>query len=84
MTDQRQASRHNWNSGDTIEDINAGSLQRIADACETMCRDRETLERDYRYVCRSLDEYRSDMQRLMRKNAALRGVITKLKGNHHD
>lgn len=40
-TTQREASRREWRAGDlnsnpTHEQINAGSLQRIADACEKM------------------------------------------------
>lgn len=58
-------------------DVNAGSLQRIADACETMAKDRERMEA-------SLDWHRHDWKKrgeeiaaLKRSNAALRGVITK-------
>lgn len=34
MATQREASRQNWTSENTREDINSGSLQRMADALE--------------------------------------------------
>lgn len=61
------------------EQLQLGCLQRIADATETMCKDREKLERDYQYMRDSRDRYRSQCERLERSNAALRGVITKMK-----
>ncbi|MDO6747199.1 hypothetical protein [Gilvimarinus sp. 1_MG-2023] len=63
----------------TREQLQLGCLQRIADATEAMCKDREKLERDYRYMRESRDRYRADCERLERRNAALRGVITRMK-----
>lgn len=34
MADFKDSSRGSWTSGSTVEHINAGSLQRIADAAE--------------------------------------------------
>lgn len=32
----KEASRHSWSSVDTVDHVNAGSLQRIADALESI------------------------------------------------
>ena len=79
MPNQREDSRRNWNSGSTIENINSGSLQRIADACELIAKDREKLEQECDWLRRNRDYYSAKAERLNRSNAALRGVITKLK-----
>ena len=79
MTTMRESSKKEWTSVDNIEHINTGSLQRIADAVEKMAtnhleliRDRDKFERWYRNTVVERDA-------AMRSNAALRGVITKLK-----
>lgn len=77
-----EASRSSWNAsstGATMEQINAGSLQRIAAATELMARRYEDLifERD-RYKHR-YDDSRKVCAALEKRNAALKGVITKLK-----
>jgi hypothetical protein len=56
MSDFREASKSNWASNTSVEHINAGSLQRIADAMELSCKDRERLERDYANMRRWRDE----------------------------
>jgi hypothetical protein len=38
MATLREASKQKWTSKNTIEHINAGSLQRIADATEAMAK----------------------------------------------
>lgn len=81
----RQQSRDvNWGirsdrDGLSLEQINTGSLLRIADATEKMCLDREKLERDYKYMRDERDRYRDLYCKEYRRNAALRGVITRLK-----
>lgn len=81
--DYRQQSRDvRWGTSDdrmTLEQINAGSLLRIADALELSAKDREKLERDYKYVRSARDEYRRRCESLERRIAAMKGVITKLK-----
>jgi hypothetical protein len=79
MSDFRHASRTNWASSNSVEHINAGSLQRIADAAEKMAqrhteliRDRDNYERYYRSECAS-----HNMTRLQLR--ASKGVITKLR-----
>lgn len=77
----RDESRRNWGTKDsmTLDQIQLGALLRIADATEQMCRDREDLERKYRNMCTRRGHYREALEAERRKNAALRGVITKLK-----
>jgi hypothetical protein len=85
----REESRKHYTSwrasdktGISFEALNAGSLQRIADACEKMCIDRETLEGSvarWRGQCHMAEV---DNAALKRSNAALRGVITKLKARN--
>lgn len=79
MTDFREASKQRWTSNTSVEHINAGSLQRIADAMELSCKDREKLERDYLLMRRWRDEAKACSERLARSNAALRGVIKRMK-----
>ena len=79
MATMKDVSRQEWNGERTKEDINAGSLQRIADATEKMAQSYVALieERD-RY--QRWYEIRGErVSRLERSNSALRGVITKLK-----
>ncbi len=81
----RDESRINYgktqDSSLSIEQLNCGSLMRIADATEKMCADREKLERDYKYMRNNRDEWRQRAEAAERSNAALRGVITKTKRN---
>lgn len=79
MEKLRESSKRGWVSNKTIEHINAGSLQRIADATELMtknyvdCQDtRDTYQRWYK-------EEQAKTQKLALRVAALKGVITKLK-----
>lgn len=79
MDDFRESSKKRWNSGSSVEHINAGSLQRIADAMELSCKDREKLERDYAYMRKARDLAQARADRLTRSNSALRGVIKRMK-----
>lgn len=77
---QREASKQNWTlTSNTIEEINSGSLQRIADATEKMAASYDSLrnERD-RYKTWYEDRGRA-IAYLNKRIAALRGVITKMK-----
>jgi hypothetical protein len=65
--------------GATLEQLTLGCLQRIATATELSCKDREKMERDYRYMREDRDRYRSGLETERRRNAALRGQITKLR-----
>lgn len=77
--DTREHSRKRWNNDSTLEGINAGSLQRIADATEKMAV-------SYSQLIAERDNYKrwyyEKMERndsLIRSIIAYRGVITKLK-----
>lgn len=63
----------------TNDDLKLGCLQRIAAAMELSCKDREKLERDYANMRRWRDEAKACSGRLARSNAALRGVIKRMK-----
>ncbi|OFE11423.1 hypothetical protein PHACT_12770 [Pseudohongiella acticola] len=81
----RDESRKNYgatvnsDAGITRDQLDAGSLMRIADACEKMCLDREKLERDYKYMRSERDRYREHFYRSERRLSATKGVVTKLK-----
>lgn len=78
-----EESRKNWHrigdSSPTSDDLKLGCLLRIANAIELSCKDRERLERDYRYMRDLRDEVKRAAERLYRSNAALRGVIKRMK-----
>jgi len=81
MPTMREAARKEWNTAPmpTIENINLGSLQRIADSLELIARNYGDLitERD-RYK-KWYQEERGRVARLGRRLSALKGVITKMK-----
>lgn len=79
MSDFRESSKMHWTSNTSVEHINAGSLQRIADAMELSCKNREQLEHDYAYMRKARDSALECSRRLARSNAALRGVIKRMK-----
>lgn len=77
--DLKQHSRGNWSGENTLEGINTGSLQRIADATEKMAA-------NYSQLIQERDNYKKwyheKMERVnacYRTMTAYRGVITKLK-----
>lgn len=73
------ASNHEEDSTDAREKTKIGALQRIADACELMVKDREDLIKQLEYA-RDISRMRLDhWEREKNSNRALRGVITKLK-----
>lgn len=80
LTTLRDQSKKTWTAGDhTLESINAGSLQRIADATEKMAqrhtdlmRERDDFER--RYKAAVAREFA-----LERQLSAAKGQITKLR-----
>lgn len=76
---QREASRKEWGGNNTIEDINSGSLQRIADACEKMAVNHIRLQQDHDNYKRWYHEGVVRRNELERKITALRGVITRMK-----
>lgn len=78
--EMRELSRSKWTTSATdLNSINTGSLLRIADAAEKIAVNYEKLQRDrdywkgeYERMCRRNFE-------LEKSNAALRGVITRMK-----
>lgn len=82
----REESRKQWNSnvaGVTEMQIAVGCLQRIADATEAMAKEYNRLLSEAKYLRTSRDEHRDCSERLARKNAALRGTITRMKRAAH-
>jgi len=63
----------------TVGAIQVGCLQRIADACEMMARDRERLANDVNFYKRRLEEQQGICLRLRHANAALLGHLRKAK-----
>lgn len=83
LRSHRDASRVNWGCFDgvdpTVEQINLGTLQRIADATEQMARKYVDLLNEVERLNALAKERRERADRLERRIAALRGVITRLK-----
>lgn len=77
----RDISKANWGTGDlpTIEQINTGSLQRIAAAIEVMSRSHASLINERDFYKRQYEQQRDRAAALRRQVAALRGAMTKLK-----
>ncbi len=75
----RETSRKEFTSSDTVEHINCGSLQRIADALEKVALNYDSLLRDKKWAEEMRDRYKNKLEFEMRRTAALRGVITKMK-----
>lgn len=80
----KDQSRGNWHNeknqtSATFEQINTGSLQRIADATEAIAKYHVKLIKDRDMYEKLYKEYFSFYQKECKRTAALRGVITKLK-----
>lgn len=78
----REESRKNWGADGeslTLEQVNCGARLRIADALETLARDREDLERNLGYWKRRALAAEGDCTALRRRITALKGVITRMK-----
>ncbi len=63
----------------THQDIQTGAIQRIADATEAMAANHIKLTADRDWWKQDAEGRSREIDRLTRSNAALRGVITKLK-----
>ena len=79
MSDLRETSKRNWNGGNSLEAINCGSLQRIADASEIMAQNHKKLIADRDMYEKLYNEHFSKVMKRDRTISALRGQITKLK-----
>ena len=84
--DYRANSRVPWgrkiDSGDTLkdrDDIKLGCLLRIADAAEAMAKSHVQLQNSLDFYKHRVERLDAEVQRLLRSNAALRGVIKRRK-----
>jgi hypothetical protein len=75
----RNHSKKDWNSDINIEAVTAGSLQRIADATESMAVNHIQLLAELERYKRWEKEARERNEKYVKTISALRGVITKLK-----
>jgi hypothetical protein len=83
---QRAASCKSWlcdsdSEGATGEEIRTGSLQRIADAVETIAKDRVQMEADLKWQKEMRASLEATVARLRKSNAALRGCLRRAKNN---
>ncbi len=79
MSTMREISRLEFTTNGTVEHINAGSLQRIADATEKLVGDWGRLQHRVKVAEAAAERYMQRADRIERQNRALRGVITKLR-----
>lgn len=81
MATLRQISKGDWTAvdGSTLESINCGSLQRIADAAELMSKNYQQLLDDRNSYERWYREKAARVKKLEAQITALRGVITRMK-----
>lgn len=78
----RDHSRINYGNSTgaaTLEQINSGSLQRIADATEAMAKNYTAMQEDRDRYKRWYEDQRAITLRLSRRITAFRGVITRMK-----
>jgi vacuolar-type H+-ATPase subunit H len=75
----REISKHEFDSNNTIEHINGGSLQRIADACEKMAVNFEQMHFQLTKAKNELEAYRKRWNDALKTNQYLRAANTKLK-----
>lgn len=75
----RDSSRGHWLSNTSTDHVNAGSLQRIADATEKMATNWVSITADRDQLKRRCDYLKSETDRLARRISALRGVVTRMR-----
>ena len=80
MSDMRESSRGSWVSSGSVEHINCGSLQRIADATEKMAASYDQMRQDRDWEKRRADQIYAENRRLRNRIAGLRGYIKRMKG----
>lgn len=79
MSTFKELSNQNFNGTASIEHINAGSLQRIADAAEKMAGNYIKLQNDLEWSKKRCNELEGRISIRDKHISALRGQITKLK-----
>lgn len=80
----REVSRFNFgklSDGESvsIEELQIGCMQRIADASELMSKNYLQMQSDMDWFRRKLQQERDDNKRMARRIAAYQGIIKKLK-----
>lgn len=84
----REESRANWgvttDGNPTIEQINCGAILRIADAAELMAKNHAQLVADRDRFERWHLQGNAALETERRRNAALRGIVKKLKAQRID
>jgi hypothetical protein len=79
MANFKESSRINFSSANTIEHIQTGCLQRIADATELMASNYTQLQNDRDNYKRWYYDERELSAKLYRRISALQGTITRIK-----
>ena len=81
MPTQREISKQDWSvvGRTTIEQVNSGSLQRIADAVESIARNYNQLQEERDRYKRWYEQEHGWRLKNEAKIAAYKGVVTKLK-----
>jgi len=81
----KEKSKSSWGrnvpdgEGLTCEVIQTGCMQRIADAAEVMAQNYLQLQQEYEYLKGRKDYWQREAEASRRREAAMKGVITKLK-----
>jgi hypothetical protein len=77
----REASKGKWTvtTPPTVEQINTGALQRIADALELIAQDYRVLIQERDYYKRELEAAREQVKTKSRQVAAYKGRLKKMK-----
>ena len=80
----REASKGNYAPGEgknfTVENINSGSLQRMADSLETIAKDKTRLEQDAKYWKDSSQRKAAEIELLNNRIRGYKSRITTLMG----
>lgn len=84
MESFKELSKQEWSGNANLENINCGSLQRIADAVELMASNYAELIRQRDHYKRWVENYHKEIDSLSRTNAGLRGTITRMKNKAND
>lgn len=84
FTSYKQASKKDWGKTDTdinlnLDQINTGSIMRIADAVEKMAMDHDLLIRQRDDFRRWYEDEKAEKEFLLKRISSMKGVITKLK-----
>lgn len=82
MKDVKKLSREEWlpaPGGPSMQDLSLGCLQRIAAATEVMAKQYNDLLADAKYQKEAKERAYRECDRANRSNAALRGVIKRMK-----